>query len=345
MDGSDGRQGKARATMMDVASLAGVSQATVSLVLNGSPGAKLTDGTRRRVRDAAARLGYEKPRRRTRRTAEVQPAILFLCDDIATDPWMMQAFDGAQRKAAEHGMNVLLAVSGDRDGETAVMEQIAATPISGVIYATMLTRLVEPSSAVLGHRTVLLNAYDTAGRLPSVVPDDVGGGRTATRHLIEAGCRRIGFINGQKGIDASRDRLKGYRQALTAAGLRYDPKLVRPGTWEPESGYAHTRALLALDTPPDAIFCANDPMAYGCYEALREAGLRVPDDISVVGFDDRDLAKAMHPPLTTLLLPHAEMGELAADRLIGMAGGDAPMSARMRVDCALVPRASVRPPD
>src|SRR5690606_15943563 len=104
--------------------------------------------------------------------------------------------------------------------------------------------------------------------------------------LIAAGHRRIALIEGEAGMDTSRDRRRGYAGALAAGGLTYDPDLVRPGNWEPSAGYAQTRALLALPDPPTAIFCANDMMALGCYEALKEMGLRIPQDVAVVGFDD-----------------------------------------------------------
>ena len=167
----------------------------------------------------------------------------------------------------------------------------------GVIYGTILTRRVEPPAALLKHRTVLLNCYNADRRLPSVLPGDLVGGRVATERLIRAGCRRIALITGQQGLDATRDRLKGYRQALASHDIPFEAELIRPGNWEPSSGYAMTKHLMALDSPPDAIFCANDLMALGCYDALRELGLRVPDNVAVIGFDDREIAQSMRPPL------------------------------------------------
>ena len=114
-------------------------------------------------------------------------------------------------------------------------------------------------------------------------------------------------------MEASRQRLKGYRQALATADLPFDPDLVRDGNWQPLSGYEATHALMRLPSPPTAIFCANDLMAVGCYEALRELGLKIPDDIAVMGYDDREIARHLHPPLTTVLLPHFEMGTIAAE--------------------------------
>jgi len=155
--------------------------------------------------------------------------------------------------------------------------------------------------------------------------------------------RRPGFglINGQEGLDASRDRLKGYRQALASNDIAFDPELVRSGNWEPSSGYEMTHALMALQRPPDAIFCANDMMAVGCFDALRELKLRVPADVSVIGFDDREIAQFTHPPLTTMVLPQYEMGEIAAELLIDASGGLDTGPTQIKVECPLVERGSV----
>ncbi len=167
------------------------------------------------------------------------------------------------------------------------------------------------------------------------------GGQTATSRLIAAGHRRIGYITGEPWMDASRDRLKGYRRALAGADIAFDPELVRPGNWEPSAGYEHTRALMALPSPPTGIFCSNDLMALGCYEALKEMGLRIPEDVAVVGYDDREIARYMHPPLTTVLLPHHEMGVEAAEYLIDTATRPRPGPTQIKVEGQLVERQSV----
>ena len=328
--------------MMDVAAMAGVSQATVSLVLNGSPGAKLTEATRRRVRDAAQKLGYKFVRRGTVAAPGGHSTILFIADEVSTDPWMTLAFEGARDKALEYGINVYLTVShGDVDAETAIVNQMSQIPAMGVIYGTILTRLVELPPAVEKSRAVLLNCYDSKRSLPSVLPGDLLGGRVATERLLVAGRKRIGLINGQQGIDASRDRLKGYKQALASNDIPFDASLVRWGNWEPSTGYDCTLELMELENPPDAIFCANDMMALGCIEALNEKGYKVPDDIAVIGFDDRPIAQFTHPPLTTLVLPHYEMGEIAVEMLVDLAGGLDAGPNQIKVECELVERQSV----
>lgn len=338
---TDKKAGKTRATMMDVAEHAGVSQATVSLVLNGSLSAKLSEATRKRVKRAASEIGYQLPKRATSKKTEGAPRILFLADELTSDPWMALAFDGAQKKATELGYDAFLAAAPNPEAERAAIEQFAANGLAGIIYGTVLTRDVQPSEIVMQSRSVLLNCYDKRRLLHSVVPADLLGGRQATQQLIDAGRNRIALINGQKGIETSDERLKGYRRALSSNDIPFEPSLVKSGNWEPSSGYGLTKELLEVDNRPDAIFCANDLMAFGCYEALREAGLSVPQDVSVVGFDDRELAKNMHPPLTTMLLPHFEMGEIAAEIIAGLDRGHDTRPHQIKVECQLVDRESI----
>jgi LacI family transcriptional regulator len=343
MTGQKRRAPRGRPTMMAVAAAAGVSQATVSLVLSNSKGAKLTDETRRRVLQAAQELGYKFVRRGARTDPSGQGTIIFMADEVITDPWMSLAFEGARDKALELGINVLLGVShGDADVETNILAGFDKVPVLGIIYGTILTRLVQVPPALANRRLVLLNCYDEGRAHHSVLPGDVLGGRAATDHLLKAGRRRIGFINGQQGVDAARDRLKGYRQALASNDIPFDPALVRPGNWEPSAGYEMTHELMALSDPPDAIFCANDMMALGCYDALRELGLVVPRDIAVIGFDDRDVAQYMHPPLSTLVLPLYEMGRVAVELVLDDAGGLHSSASAIKVECKLVERESTR---
>jgi LacI family transcriptional regulator len=328
--------------MMDVAARAGVSQATVSLVLNGSPGARLSEATRRKVRAAAEELGYRLPRRPRKRPPVNSKVIGFIADEISTDPWMSLAFDGAREKALEYGVSLTLTVTRGEDVEDDLsLGHIVDQPMLGFIYGTILTRLVEPPKFLFERPTVLLNCYDARRKLPSVVPGELLGGRSATECLIRAGRRRIGLINGQEGLDASRDRLKGYRQALSSNDIPFDPSLVYKGNWEPSSGFEGTVHFMGLETPPDAIFCANDMMAVGCYDALKEMGHRIPEEVAVIGFDDREIAQFMRPPLTTLVLPHYEMGEIAAELLIDQAAGLKSVHNQIKIECALVERASV----
>jgi LacI family transcriptional regulator len=327
--------------MVDVANEARVSQTTVSLVLNHADGARLSTLTRERVIKAAAKLGYQPGRRGGSPPSRVA-TIGFICDEISTDPWTSIGFDGVREKAWERGFTVTVAVTrGDVDMEAAALEQLTSQPLLGLIYATINTRLVHPPATLPQTPIVLLNCHVANGALPSVVPSEIAGGHAATNFLLRAGHRRIGYINGEPSMEASRQRLRGYRQALTTADLPFDPELVRNGNWQPVSGYENTHALMRLPLRPSAIFCANDLMALGCYDALRELGLRIPDDVAVMGYDDREIARHLHPPLTTVVLPHFEMGTIAAELLFDMAARLAARPDQIKVECPIVERKSV----
>jgi LacI family transcriptional regulator len=328
--------------MTDIATLAGVSQTTVSLVLNNAMGARLSGQTRQRVLGAAKKLGYRLLKRGTSRAAATDATVIgFMVDEMSTDPWCAIALDGVREKAWEHGLTVSVAVTrGDGEMEQAAHAQFLNQPLLGLIYGTIQTRQITPSPALSRIPTVLLNCYVADRSLPSVVPGEVLGGRTATERLIQAGHRRIGLIEGEAWMDAMRDRLKGYRQALTSHEIPFDSDLVRPGNWEPSAGFEQTHNLMKLADPPTAIFCANDLMALGCYEALIELGLRIPEDVAVIGYDDREVARFMRPPLTTILLPHQEMGTLAAEYLIDHANRPEKRPAQIKVECPLIERSS-----
>jgi LacI family transcriptional regulator len=333
--------------MTDVATLAGVSQTTVSLVLNDAIGARLSGKTRQRVLDAANELGYRLVKRNGERPEESATTIGVMVDEMSTDPWCAIALDGIREKAWEHGLTVSIAVTrGDPEMEQAAYAQFQKLPLLGLVYGTIQTRQIQVAPWFADLPVVLLNCYAADRALPSVTPSEVLGGRIATERLIRAGHQRIGLIEGEAWMDAMRDRLKGYRQALSSHEIPFDAALVRPGNWEPSAGYEQARALMSLPDPPTAIFCANDLMALGCFEALKELGRRIPDDIAVIGYDDREIAQFMRPALTTVLLPHFEMGTLAADYVIDHAKRpeprpSQPKPAQIKVECPLVERASV----
>jgi len=347
-DARGGRRGRAkaarvghRATMIDIANEARVSQTTVSLALNRADGARLSAQTRERVFKAAAKLGYQHSRRGGAPLASQATVIGFLCDEISTDPWTSIGFDGVREKAWEHGFTVIaMASSGDAEKESAAFAQLAAQPLAGLIYATINTRLIHPPAVLASVPTVLLNCHAADGAYSSVVPGEVAGGHSATDFLLRAGHTRVGYINGEPSMEASRQRLRGYRRALATADLPFDPDLVRQGNWQPMSGYEGALELMRLPSPPTAIFCANDMMAVGCYEALRELGLRIPDDVAVMGYDDREIARHLHPPLTTVLLPHFEMGTIAAELLMDAANRSGRRPEHIKVECPIVKRKS-----
>ncbi len=340
-----------RTTMTDVAKAAGVSQTTVSLVLNPNSGAKLSGETRQRVHDAVARLGYRLSRRKEA-PAQVgeRNLIVYLTDELSTSQHPVFNIDGAREAAWDHGcMLAVYATRGDRALEAATLAWVLAqSSLLGVVYATISTRAVEPPAALGKTTSVLLNCYDAQRRFASVVPGEVAGGHTGTDYLLRLGHRRIGFINGEPWMDASQDRLKGYRQALATADLPFDARLVRDGDWMVGTGYSHALSLMAETAPPSAIFCANDLMAIGAIEALKQLGLQVPADVSVLGYDDQEIARHTHPPLSTVLLPNFELGHTAVETLVELARGKKLQSVGRRrllkVECPLIERESAAEP-
>jgi LacI family transcriptional regulator len=324
--------------MKDVARAAGVSQSTVSFVLNGMEDMRISAETRRRVLEAARDLGY-RPRAAGRPPKSAAPRVIgVMIDEIATSPFASISLDGAQEEAWKHGVLMEAAVTrGDRAYETTILRKWASERVDGVIYGSILTRRASPPEALARHRAVLLNCYDEAARFPSVVPAERRGGEAATEALIAAGHRRIAFITGEPWMEASAQRQEGYERAMRRAGLPVDPALVVEGNFLPSGGRDATLRLMAGAPRPDAIFCANDLTAVGCYEALKELGERVGETVAVMGYDDQEIAQHLSPALSTVLLPHREMGAQCVRTLLDPDRTD---GGQARMTCPLVARRS-----
>jgi LacI family transcriptional regulator len=334
--------------MTDVAKAAGVSQSTVSMVLNSVPGSRLSADTRSKVIRIAADLGYCLPGRASSVPAEThrRAVIGYVVDEISTSPHPVVSVDGARNAAWEHDCVMTIVVThGNAEQEAAAVASLRANPaLLGIIYSTIFTRRVSVPECLRGVPAVLLNCHDGAQTLPAIVPGEIGGGHSATEHLIAQGHTRIGFINGEPWMEAAQDRLKGYRRALATADLPFDAALVCDGDWMSGSGFDSAMSLLKQQRPPTAIFCANDLMALGALEAVKQLGLQVPQDVSVMGYDDQEISRHTHPPLTTVVLPNYEMGRVAVETLISLAQTKAPQKTRfamIKIDCPLVLRQSV----
>ena len=334
---------KKNLTMTEIAQRIGVSQATVSLVLNEAPGTRISPATREKVLNVAREMGY----RRTPHSEANRGVIGVLINEMTTSQHLASLLEGIRDEAAQNDCLVtVLPTQADPEIEAAALSHLLSRPLRGVIYATLLTRAVTPPERLRNVPTVLLNCHYAKSIYPSVVPGDLAGGYAATATLLKAGHRRIAMINSEDWIEAARDRLQGYRQALTTYDIALDPELIRSGSWTQGSCRAHTHALLDLPSPPTALFCYCDRMAMGAYEAIKARGLRIPGDISVVGFDDEAYAQEMDPPLTTLVLPHDEMARWAVTRLLDrevLADGEHKYR-KLKMECTLIPRASVAPP-
>jgi LacI family transcriptional regulator len=311
-------KGKRSPTIGDVARLAGVSPTTVSFVLNDVTGRVISERTRTRVRASARELRYRPNAAAKLLRTNRSHAIGFITDEIASTPFAGDIIKGAQEAAWAEG-KILLIVNTDKNQkiEESAVEMMLERRVEGIIYAAMYHRGVEPPPNSREVPVVLLNCYSEDGTWASVVPDEVSGGRTATEVLLRKGHRRVGFINLGPGLPATVGRLEGYERALEAHGLTFDDSLMTYGDGTASSGYQRAADLMRVTDPPTAIFCGNDPMAMGAYEAIKGWGLRIPEDVAVVGFDNQELIAAqLRPALSTIALPHYEMGRWAVNYLI-----------------------------
>lgn len=325
-------------TMSDIARVVGVSQATVSLVLNDAPSTRISPLRRRRVLEVAEELGYRK----LPQSHRLGGVIGFLINELVTSQHAASLLEGARDEAAAHGcVLAVMPTQGVPQIENDALNYLSKRSLVGVVYATLLTQTVKPPDRLADMPAVLLNCHSPHGRLASVVPGDVVGAFTATSVLLAAGHRRVAMINGENWIEASRDRLQGYRQALTTHDIPVDPALIVSGGWTMRSGHDQADRLLDLLNPPTAIFCYCDRMALGAYDAVRSRGLRIPEDVSIVGFDDEAFAADMAPPLTTMLLPHENMARWAVAHLFETSTRSRGRHPKMKMECPLIERQSV----
>jgi len=326
-------------TMRDIAQVAGVSVATVSYVVNDKAGARVGADARDRVRNAIAELGYRPNALAKTLVSGHSKFIGLVADAIATTPFAGRIIQGAQDEAWKHGYVLLVAnTDGNADAEREAISMMLEHKVRGILYSAWFHRAVAVPAALAETAAVLVDCYSEAGEIPAVVPDEVQGGRTATEMLIEAGHRRIAFINTTSPSPARIGRLKGYRDALEAAGIEFDPGLVHDASSDQEGGYGVGEKILSQDAT--AVCCHNDRVAMGLYDAVRERGLRIPQDLAVVGFDDQEVISAhVRPPLTTVALPHYEMGAAAVRLLLGI--DKSPGRDPMLIQCPPVYRDSV----
>ncbi|HWC32264.1 MAG TPA: LacI family DNA-binding transcriptional regulator [Actinomycetota bacterium] len=328
-----------RVTISDVAESARVSKTTVSHVLSGKrPVAPLT---RNRVLAAIAELGYRPDGvARTLRTRRSQ-MVAMIVPDIGNP------FYTALARGLDHGMGgseyrvVICNTDGRRDQELAFVAEMCDRGVDGIVldsFAVSERALREVTENAVPVAWIGGGTLDHPG-VDTVKADDERGAFDATIHLARAGRRRIAMITGTPGSGTPRN--DGYARALEAAGMSVDTSLVRVGEWTSAGGARAMREIFEAREPPDAVFCANDLMAIGALETVRARGLRVPEDVALVGFDDIDAAAMVTPPLTTVLNPAYETGLTAGQLLASRMTGEYRGEARHAVlPCALVVRAS-----
>lgn len=326
------------ATIKDVAQRAGVSVATVSRVLNRLD--IVSEDTRRRVAEAAANLGYiphggarSLSMRRTQCVGAVLP-------DLHGE-FFSELIRGIDRAARGRGLHLLLTCSHGDAGELAAALRAMQGRADGVlVMSPHMDSAVLEGNLPRGMPVMLMNS--ARGRAPysSVVVDNRGGAAAMVRHLVGLGHRRIAMIAGPGGNFDADERLKGYTETLVKLVPGAKPEILA-GDFTEESGHRAGRSLAAMARRPDAVFAANDTMAMGCFFALSEAGLRVPDDVALAGFDDIPMARYLTPPLTTVRVRIAELGELAFERLaLAIERGEQDRPSRKTLRTELVVRRS-----
>lgn len=338
-DRAPGRRRRGGLTVATIAQLAGVSAPTVSKVLNGRSGVALA--TRQRVEEVLRELGYRRPE-------PVGPAaVLELVFHALESMWVLEIMRGVEQVARAHDLAVVVTeMQGRLTPGRAWTEQVLARRPTGVV--AVFSELTAEQQVQLSSRAIPLVVLDPTGEplhdTPSVGATNWNGGLAATRHLLGLGHRRIAMISGPTEWLCCRARLDGYRAAMDAAGVPVDPALVRASILYEQGGLADGRELLRLPEPPTAIFTANDLQAVGVYEAARQAGVRIPEELSVVGFDDLPFTQWTGPPLTTVRQPLADMGATAADLVLALADGRQPAQTRVELATTLVVRQSTAPP-
>jgi LacI family transcriptional regulator len=330
-----------RVTIIDVAREANVSFSTVSRVVNGK--GYISPTTRKRVMDAMERTGYVANRQARALAGGKHQVVGLLVPDLDTSytgellrgideeltavSWDLMLYTTHRRKTRESEF-VLSLTQGMTDGVLMIL------PMQPAAYIDMFRSRHFP--------WVLIDYGEEDDSGPSVGTTNRQGAEDATSYLIELGHRRIGFITGIQEMRCSRERLAGYRQALANAGLPFDADLVKEGDFRQPLGYNRTRELLDLPDPPTAIFAANDQTAFAVMDAIRDAGLRIPADVSVIGFDDIPAASLAHPALTTVRQPMVEMGRQATRMLLELIANPGQEVLRVDLPTELIVRESCR---
>lgn len=334
-----------RPTSRDVADLAGVSRTTVSLVLNDVPDVNISPQTRQRVLDAARQLNYY-PDATARRLVSGRTRTLALVWHRGPDPSYRDAFlpgllQGITRAARRHGYYILFRPIEFEEPDQGYVELARGRHTDGLILSGPRA---DDNCLLELHRDgfpLVLHGQFPGTDIPSVDVDNVRGAMTAVEHLVSLGHRRIGTItNAPPAYTSSQQRLEGYRRALEEAEIPFDESLVEYGNFDEESGQAAMEALLTRDGPPTAVFAASDMVAMGAMRAIHRRGLRVPEDIAVVGFDDITAARFMTPALTTIHVPTFGLGWSAAELLIRIIERDSPQETQILLNTELIVRQS-----
>ena len=335
---------RGRPTSMDVARLAGVSRTTVSFVLNARDDMSISPATRERVLEAATALGYHgnAPASQLARGASLTIGLVLRQDpgQVASDALLPQTVQGVGDAARGAGYQVLVESLPPAPG--GYRRLLQSRRVDGLIVSGPLADDAELRRVFDDGFPIVLQGHVPMLSCPSVDVDNVAGAKAAVRHLIEGGHTSIAMItNAPLTYTSASERLAGYQLALTEAGIEFDPRLVAEGAFVAQSGFA-AMAMLLEARPFTAVFVASDVLALGAMGAIRAGGLRIPTDISMVGFDDIPLAAYFDPPLTTVSMPAYALGKTAGDLLLAQIRGEA-VPQRTLLDTELKVRKSVGP--
>ncbi len=326
-------------SIKDIARAAGVSHSTVSRALTNYP--LVAEKTRRRIKLIARELGYA-PNAIARGLVTQQTRVIGVIVTSIADPFVAEVVRGIEETAADNNYRVFLGTShADPTREVNLVKALREWRVDGVIAASSrVGALYLPLLKEIGAPIVLINNQHEGAYIHSVAVDNVQGGQLATRFLISQGHRVIGYFSGPSENSSSRDRLAGYQRALAEANILFDPLLVQPGNGLADAGQ-QVDHFFTHPPIPTAIFCYNDMTAISALSALKRRGLRVPDDISLIGFDNIEFASYLDPPLTTIHQPKHEMGRLAMRMLIDLLNGKD--ASNVLVPVELIVRESTRP--
>lgn len=332
-----------RATVRDVAEQAAVSIATVSRWLNDS--IKLPEVTAERIRRAVVLLRYEPNLHARRLSLGRTDTLALVVPDIA-DPFFALLAGSVEAAAESLGFGIVLCATLNRPTrEIDYIGRVYRNHVDGLLFATNHPDDGTLLAAMQGQSNVVLLDEDVNGvNAPKVFCDNRGGGQEATEHLIAAGHRRIGFVGGVEGVMSAVERCEGYASALQAANIPFDPALTDFGGYTAEHGRSAARRLLCLPEPPTAIFASSDQIAIGALEVLRDAGVSIPQDMSIVAYDDVAPFKFFSPAVTAVRQPVADMGRRGVERLVGFLTNTLTDTIEERLPVHLIQRGSVAPP-
>ncbi|MEN9603660.1 MAG: hypothetical protein RL545_349 [Actinomycetota bacterium] len=316
-------KGKSRPTYAEIAKLAGVSEATVSRVLNGDP--KVDSDRVAAVNKAVDQLGYQKNRAAAALASGRTGLIAVVIDDdlsVFQDPFWGAVTNGISKVLMENEMQTLLLVAPLDNIDSPVAQYLQRGEVDGAIFLqlhkdTLIKRLAKQNLPLVVNGTP-----HTSNPFAYVDSDNAGGAFAAVKYLVETGRKKIAKITGDLTNTAAEQRLDGFQAAVADFGIKIPRTLIVEGDWSRESGYNHAKKLLSKNSDIDAIFCSNDLMALGAITAIQEAGKSVPEDVAVIGFDDSYLAQNSHPGLTSVRQDIAGLGAEAAKMILAKLRGE-----------------------